>query len=111
MVELTFHLERKAAQLHREGLGRIKMALVGTNTSLLLEILEGSFDHVDLDTTTSSVSTETPIRKSHSLEKSPEKTSEVPEKASVPPTEEGSLASAEPCISLKIYPSCCCQTT
>ena len=34
------------------------MVLVGMDTSLQLEILEGSFGHVDLDTTTSSVSTE-----------------------------------------------------
>ena len=34
------------------------MALAGTDTSSLLEILEGSFGHVDLNTTMSSVPTE-----------------------------------------------------
>ena len=76
MLELASHLERKATQLCREGFGRIKMALVGTDTTLLLEILEGSFGHVDLDTTTSSVSTgitEAPATKSATTEKPSEK--------------------------------------
>ena len=58
MLELASHFERKATQLCREGLGKIKMALAGTDTSSLLRILEGSFGPVDLDTTTSLVSTE-----------------------------------------------------
>ena len=100
LLELASHLERTAAQLHHEGLGRIKMALAGTNTSSLLEILEGSFGHVDLDTTTSTVSIETPIKKSTTAEKLLEKTSKAAGKTSVPPTEEGSLAS------LKIHSPC-----
>ena len=58
MLELASHLEKKATQLCREGLGKIKMAPAGTDTSLLLGILEGSYGHVDLDTTTSSAPTE-----------------------------------------------------
>ena len=49
------HLEEKAAQLKHEGLGRIKIALTGTDTSSFLEILEGHFGHVDLDTSKSTV--------------------------------------------------------
>ena len=58
LLELDSHLEKRAAQLHREGIGKIKMALAGTYTSSLLGILEGSFGHVDLNTTTSSAPTE-----------------------------------------------------
>ena len=57
-VEFASHLEQKAAQLCHEGLGCIKMTLAGTNTSTLLDTLE-VFGQVDLDTTTSSASTET----------------------------------------------------
>ena len=86
-------------QLHREGLGRIKMALVGTNTSLLLEILEGSFGHVDLDTTRSFVSTditEVPVTKPTATEKpSGKPLEEKSEKTSVPTSKDNSLVSAE----------------
>ena len=64
------------------------MALAGTDTASLLEILERSFGHVDLDTTTSSVSTETHIKKSTTAEKLPEETSEAVGKTLVPHTEE-----------------------
>ena len=73
-MELAFHLERKAAQLCHEGLGRIKMALAGTDTSSLLEILEGSFGHVDLNLSISSGCTEIPVKKSTVTEKPSEKT-------------------------------------
>ena len=49
------------------------------DTSSLLEILEGSFGHVDPNTSTSSASTETPVKKSTMAE-----TSEVAGKTSVP---------------------------
>ena len=39
------------------------MALAGTDTSSLLEILEGSFGHVDLDTPVTSSVAETSINK------------------------------------------------
>ena len=95
LLELASHLEEKAAQLHHEGLGRIKMAFAGTDTSSLLEILEGSFGHVNLDTSESSVSTQESVQKSTTAEKTPEKTSEVPEETSITPPYDGGLASAE----------------
>ena len=58
--ELAAHLEEKVAQLRHEGLGSIKIALAGRDTSSLLnkEILEGHFGHVDLDTSGSTIPTE-----------------------------------------------------
>ena len=47
MIELATHLEEKAARLKREGLGKIKIALAGCNTSSLLETLEGAFGFID----------------------------------------------------------------
>ena len=47
LLELAAHLEQKAAQLKHEGLGLIKMALAGTDTSSLLEILQAYFVHVE----------------------------------------------------------------
>ena len=82
-MELASHLETKAGKLHWEGLGRIKMALVGNDTSSLLEILEGSFGHIDLVVSILSGSIEVPIKKSTAAEKSPEKT---PEKTSEKPS-------------------------
>ena len=67
------------------------MALVGTDTSSLLEILEGSFGHVDLDTSVSSALTKKSTKKSTMAEK----TSEAPEKTSGSPSDDGGLASAE----------------
>ena len=46
MLELTAHLEDKVAQLRHEGLGWIKVALAGIDTSSLLEILQVHFGHV-----------------------------------------------------------------
>ena len=98
-------MERKATQLCHEGLGRIKMALAGMDTSSLLEILEGSFGSVDLDTTTSSASTEIPVRKPTATEKPSEKPlKETSEKTLVPPSEDSSLASAELVFPLKSIP-------
>ena len=58
------------------------MGLACTDTSSLLEILEGSFGHVDLDTSISSASTEKPAKVSTTIH---EKTSDTPEKTSVTP--------------------------
>ena len=58
LLELAAYLKDKVAQLRNKGLGRIKMALAGMNTSSLLEILEGHFGHMDLDTSKSTISTE-----------------------------------------------------
>ena len=100
MLELASHLEKKAAQLHHEGLGRIKMALVGTDTSSLLEILEEFFGNVDLDTSVSSVLTKKAAQKSTTAEK----TSEAPKKISVTPDDDGGLASSELEFPLKSIP-------
>ena len=47
MIELATHLEEKAARLKQEGLGKIKIALAGCNTSSLLETQEGAFGFID----------------------------------------------------------------
>ena len=41
------HLEEKAVRLKHEGLGKIKIALVGCNTSSLVDTLEGAFGSID----------------------------------------------------------------
>ena len=50
MIELATHLEEKAAKLKCEGLGKIKIALAGCNTSSFIDTLEGAFDSIDLET-------------------------------------------------------------
>ena len=50
MIELATHLEEKAAKLKCEGLGKIKIALAGCNTSSLIDTLEGAFGSIDLET-------------------------------------------------------------
>ena len=50
MIELATHLDEKAARLKREGLGKIKIALVGCNTSSLVDTLEGAFGSIDQET-------------------------------------------------------------
>ena len=47
MIELATHLEEKAAKLKCEGLGKIKIALVGCDTSSFLDTLEGAFGSID----------------------------------------------------------------
>ena len=47
LIELATHLEEKAAKLKCEGLGKIKIALAGCNTSSLLDTLEGAFGSFD----------------------------------------------------------------
>ena len=47
LTELATHLEEKAARLKHEGLGKLKIALTGCNTSSLLDTLEGAFGFVD----------------------------------------------------------------
>ena len=76
LLELAAHLEEKATQFRCKGLGQIKIALAGTDTSSLLEILEGHFGHVDLDTSKSTISTE----KSEKEATTEEKLSNVPKK-------------------------------
>ena len=50
MIELATHLEEKAAKLKCEGLGKIKLALAGCNTSSLIDTLEGTFCSIELET-------------------------------------------------------------
>ena len=50
MIKLASHLEEKAAKLKCEGLGKIKIALMGCNTSSLIDILEGAFGSIDPET-------------------------------------------------------------
>ena len=50
MIELATHLEEKATQLKCEGLGKIKIALAGCNTSSLIDTLEGTFGIIDIGT-------------------------------------------------------------
>ena len=45
------------------------MDLVGMDISSLLDVLEGSFGHVDLNVSTSSASTEIPVMKPTATEK------------------------------------------
>ena len=50
LIELATHLEEKAARLKREGLGKIKITLIGCNTSSVLDTLEGAFGSIDQET-------------------------------------------------------------
>ena len=100
LLELAAHLEEKAAQLRHEGLGHIKIALAGTDTSSLLEIIEGHFGHVNLDTSILTTSTE----KSKEKVTTNEKIVDVQEKLPVTPDVSG-LASAELVFPLKSVPT------
>ena len=46
LLELATHLEQKATQLKCEGLGHIEIALAGTDTFSLIEIVQAHFGHV-----------------------------------------------------------------
>ena len=50
MIQLATHLEEKATKLKHEGLGKIKIALAGCNTSFLIDTLEGAFGIIDIGT-------------------------------------------------------------
>ena len=50
MIELATHLDKKAARLKCKGLGKIKIALAGCNTSSLIDTLEGAFGIIDIGT-------------------------------------------------------------
>ena len=91
LLELATHLEEKATQLRCDGLGRIKIALAGTDTSSLIEILEGHFGCVDMDTSESTISTEKSEKKA-TIE---ENTSDIPEKIPATLPNVGGLAIAE----------------
>ena len=82
---------KKAVQLRHEGLDRIKIALTGTDTSSLLDILEGHFGHMDMDTSEPTISTQKSEKKA-TIE---EKTSNIPEKIQATPPNVGGLATVE----------------
>ena len=100
-MELAAHLEGKVARLRCEGLGKVKVALAGTNTSFLLDILEGCFGQQDPDTSQSTISLEE-AEADISIE---DVTSNIPEKTfpSIPAS--GGLASAELVFPLKSIPT------
>ena len=100
-MELAAHLEGKAARLRHEGLGKVKVALAGTNTSFLLDILEGCFSQQDPDTSQSTISLEE-VEADISVQ---DVTSNIPEKTfpSVPAS--GGLAAAELVFPLKSVPT------
>ena len=102
LLELAAHLEGQAVQLKHEGLGKIKkIALSGTDTSSLLEILEGHFGCVDLDTSRSTVSTE----KTEKEARVEEEASNIPEKILATLSDSGGLATAEFIFPLKSIPT------
>ena len=94
MLALTAHLKQKAAQLRHKGLGQIKIALAGTDTSSLLEILQVHFGHV-----ASSESDE-----EESVLEEEEKTSEVAEEVIAKPLEVGNSVTAELVFPFKSSP-------
>ena len=98
LLELAAHLEGKAVRLRCEGLGKVKIALAGTNTSLLLGILEGCFGHESLGTSQSTLSTE---KAESTIE---ETTSSFSEKTPANLPASGGLATAELVFPLKSIP-------
>ena len=101
LLELATHLEEKAAKLRHECLGRIKIALPGTDTSSLLEILDGHFGHMDMDISESTISTEKSEKKA-TIE---EETSDIAEKIPATLFDVGGLATAEQVFPLKSIPT------
>ena len=99
LLELAAHLADKAAKLRCKGLGKVKVALAGTNTSLLLDILEGCFGHESVDTSQSTIFTE----KAETIIE--ETTSNFPEKTQANPPASGGLATAELVFPLKSIPT------
>ena len=92
LLELSTHLERKAAHLHLEGLGKIKMALASSETSSLIEILEGAFSRVDSDTASTISIDDIPVQMPTTSQTS---TEEKPlENMPTTSSEESSLATA-----------------
>ena len=98
-LEVATHLERKAAHLHLEGLGKIKMALACSDTSSLLEILEGAFGCIDSNTASTISADDIPVQKSTTSQMSTEE--KPPEKMLTISSGESSLATAELVFPLK----------
>ena len=70
---------------------KVKIALAGTNTSFLLDILEGCFSHKDLDTLQSTISLQEPETGTTTEDVA----SNIPEMTSPTHPTSGSLATAE----------------
>ena len=100
-MELAAHLEGKVARLRHEGLGKVKIALADTNTSFLLDILEGCFGQQDPDTSQSTIS----LEEAEADMLVEDVTAKIPKKTfpSVPVS--GGLASAELVFPLKSIPT------
>ena len=101
MLELVAHLEGEAARLRCEGLGKVQVALTGTNTSFLLDILEGCFGQQDPATSQSTISLEE-VGANIPVE---DVTSNIPEKTSPSIPVSGGLAAAELVFPLKSVPA------
>ena len=79
----------------------MKIALAGTNTSFLLDILEGCFGHENLDTSQSTITTE----KAQTETTIEETTSNLLEKTPATLPDSGGLATAELVFPLKSIPT------
>ena len=100
LLELAAHLEVKAAKLRCEGLGKVWIiTLAGTNTSFLLDILEGCFGQKDPDTSQSTISLEETEATIEDV------TSNILEKTLPTLPASGDLASAELVFPLKSVPT------
>ena len=94
-------MEGKADRLRHEGLGKVKIALAGTNTSFLLDILEGCFGHKDPDISQSTIS----IEEAETDITVEDVTSNIPEKTLPPIPASGGLATPELVFPLKSVPT------
>ena len=101
LLELAAHLEGKAAKLRCKGLGKVKIALAGTNTSFLLDILEGCFGQKDPNTSQPTISLEE-AETDITVE---DVTSNILEKTLPTLPVSGGLASAELVFPLKSIPT------
>ena len=94
MIELATHLEEKAARLKCEGLGKIKIALAGCNTSSLLDTLEGAFGFINQENiSTASISEMKEVTKEH-----------IPLSPPIPSPEESGLIGAKLVFSMQSVP-------
>ena len=98
LLELAAHLEGKAALLKWEGLGKIKIALAGTDTSSLTRLLEGCFSSVESNPPSPPAS----IEVTEPPEEHP--TEDVSRSDPSSPVAESSLATAELVFPMKSIP-------
>ena len=101
MLELAAHLQGKAARLRLEGLGKVKVALAGTNISFLLDILEGCFGQQHPDTSQSTIS----LEEAEANIPVEDVTSNIPEKTSPSVPVSCGLAAAELVFPSKSVPT------